>query len=229
MKANIKDKDKSGIYCIFNKINRKVYIGKAKCIFKRITQHISSLNNKVRSHENDHFINSWHKYGRDNFIYIVLEYCSIEETSVKELYFINLFKSLNSKLGYNKRYDSSTGLIVSRETRDKLSNSQILRFTKQSERDKIGIASSNFWKNNPDIKEEMSIKVADKIRKYKIAKVNYNTLEIIEIFNTRKEIKEKYPDYYTQAILGVCQGTKNSYKGFKWRYIDIKTNKIITK
>lgn len=229
MKTRIEDKDKSGIYSIVNIKNNKVYIGKAKCIFKRIKQHITSLNKKVRSHENDHIINSWHKYGRDSFNYIVLEYCSIEETSSKELYYINLFKSLNPKYGYNKRYDSSTGLIVSQETRDKLSKSQIKRFKNPEEKRKLGIKSSTFWKNNPEILKEMAIKVSNKIRKYKVAKVNYHTLEIIEVFNTKKELLDKHPDYYYQAIMGVCQGNKNSYKKFKWRYIDIKTNKIITK
>jgi group I intron endonuclease len=229
MKANIKDKDKSGIYIIRNLINGKIYIGKAKCIYKRIRQHITSLNRKVKSHENDHFINSWHKYGRESFAYSVLEYLPLIEEliSQKEIEYIDYYQSLNPKKGYNKRYDSSTGLIVSQDTRNKCSISQIKRFKNPEERIKLGLKSKEFWANNPEILEQMANKVANKIRKYKIGKFDYNTLELIEIYNTRKELKIKNPDYYIQAILGCCSGNKNSYKGFKWKYISIETGEII--
>lgn len=231
MKQRIEDKGKSGIYLIRNLINGKVYIGKAKCIYKRIKQHVTSLNKKVRSHENDHLINSWYKYGRNSFEYVVLEYLPLNENliSEREIFYINKYKSLNPKKGYNKRYDSSTGLIVSEETRLKLKNSQIERFKNVKEREKIGLKSKEFWKNNPDKLKLMSEKVANKIRKYKIGKFDYNSEELIEVFKTRKEIEIKYPEFYIQAILGCCQGTKNSYKGFKWKYISIENDEIINK
>lgn len=55
MKANIKHKGKIGVYCIFNKVNGKVYIGKAKCIHKRIIGHIALLNTRSKD-ENRHLI-----------------------------------------------------------------------------------------------------------------------------------------------------------------------------
>ncbi len=231
MKQRTEDKGKSGIYLIRNLINGKVYIGKAKCIYKRIKQHVTCLNRKIRSHENDHLINSWHKYGTNSFEYVVLEYLPLNENliSEKEVFYIDKYKSLNPKKGYNKRYDSSTGLIVSEETRLKLKNSQIKRFKNIKEREKISLISKEFWKNNPDKLKSMSEKVANKIRKYKIGKFDYNSEELIEVFKTRKEIEIKYPEFYIQAILGCCQGTKNSYKGFKWKYISIETDEIINK
>lgn len=228
----MEDKGKSGIYLIRNLINSKVYIGKAKCIYKRIKQHITCLNKKIKSHENDHLINSWHKYERNSFEYVVLEYLPLNENliSEREIFYINKYKSLNPKKGYNKRYDSSTGLIVSEETRLKLSNSRKMRDTKFPHlRKQVGKKSSDFWKNNPDKLKIMSEKVANKIRKYKIGKFDYNSEELIEVFKTRKEIQIKYPEFYIQAILGCCQGNKNSYKGFKWKYISIETDKIINK
>jgi len=231
MKQRIKDKGKPGIYLIRNLVNGKVYIGKAKCIYKRIKQHITSLNKKVKSHENDHFINSWHKYGRDSFEYVVLEYLPLDENliSSKEIEYIDRYKILNPKIGYNKRYDSYTGLIVSEETRKKLSAAQIERFKNPEERNKIGLKSKEFWKNNPERLKEMAKKVAKTIRKYKIGKFDYNSEELIEIFDTKSDIKIKHPDFYIQAILGCCQGNKKSYKGFKWKYISIETGEIINK
>lgn len=70
-----KDKKKSGIYVIKNKINNKIYVGKAIDIYRRIKHHVTSLNTKNKD-ENPHLINSWHKYGRENFTYYVVEYIS---------------------------------------------------------------------------------------------------------------------------------------------------------
>lgn len=50
MKINKFDLNKSGIYCIRNIINNKVYIGKSKNIYNRITQHIYLLRNKSKLH-----------------------------------------------------------------------------------------------------------------------------------------------------------------------------------
>ena len=47
----------SGIYLIRNKVNNKIYIGKAKNIYERIRQHINLLNKKSKD-ENIHLINS---------------------------------------------------------------------------------------------------------------------------------------------------------------------------
>lgn len=232
MKANIEDKGKSGIYMIINLVNEKVYIGKAKCIFKRIRQHITSLNNKVKSHENNHLISSWHKYGKGNFQYKVVEYLELNETILKEkeLFYIRKYNSLNSKIGYNKRLDSETGLIVSSETRAKLRKAQSERDIKFPHLKKqIGDKVSQFWKDNPDKLKEARRKVGDKIRKYKIGKFKKDTNIIIEIFNSREELQYIHPEYYTQAILGCCQGRKRSYKRFSWKYLDKITNEIIIK
>jgi group I intron endonuclease len=226
MKAKLQDKGKTGIYLIRNLINGKVYIGKSKCIHKRIKQHITNLNIKNLNSENEHFIRAWTKYGRNNFAYSILEELPLDEQiiSKKEIEYIDKYESLNPEKGYNKRYDSSTGLIVSKETRKKLSDSQKLRFKNPEERKKC---SHNYYKNNPEIAKAMGKKVGNIIRKYKIGKFDYDTLELLEIFNSREELKLKNPDYYTQAIVGCCDGTKKSYKGFKWKYISIKTNEII--
>lgn len=219
MKLNIQDKGKSGIYLIRNLINGKVYIGKAKDIYKRIKDHITSLNTKNLKRENEHFINSWHKYNKENFSYCVLQYQPIENLAKLEIFYIDKYESLNPKKGYNKRYDSSTGLIVSQETRNKASISQKKRFENIEERNKIGKKTKEFWANNSDILKEMSKKVAAKNRTYYIGQYDMN-LNLIKVFTSKFELLEQYPEFYYQAIMGCCQGNKNSYKGFKWKYIN---------
>jgi group I intron endonuclease len=82
MKAN-KEHKKCGIYCIRNIVNNKVYIGKSKDIHKRIIQHKCQLRKKYVD-ENQHLINSWHKYGEKSFEYFVLEFLEEDEKLVSE-------------------------------------------------------------------------------------------------------------------------------------------------
>lgn len=116
-------------------------------------------------------------------------------------------------------------MICSEETKEKMSISQKERYLKYpNQRIEAGKISSAFWKENPDVKSIMARKVSEKIRVYKIAKLDYNTQEIIQIFDSKFELKETHPDFYYQAILGCCQQNKNSYKGFKWCYVDKNTH-----
>ena len=230
MKARLEDKNKIGIYLILNKVNNKCYIGKSINIYSRIKNHIGYLNLKSKKHENEHLINAWMKYGRTNFDYFVIEECLVENLSEKELYYIDLYQTTDKDKGYNFRKDSSTGMICSEETREKMRLSRKQRDKKfPDNRELTSIRFKLFWENNPHIKKSMSNQVSNKIRKYKIAKLDYQSNKILEIFEKRSDINEKYPDYYTQAILGCCSGTKKSYKGFKWCYIDRVTNEQILK
>lgn len=230
MKAKLIHRKKCGIYAIFNKINGKVYIGKALNIHGRIKNHIGFLNGKSTKHENQHLINSWCKYGRNSFCYTPLVYCSVDKLSENELFFMKLFQSTDRAFGYNLRMDSSTGMICSEETRYKMSQSRNLRESRFPELGKqVGAKVSTFWKENPDAKLEMAFKMSNAIRIYKIAKLGYITSEMLEVFNSKKELLHKHPTYYYQAILGCCQGNKKSYKGFKWCYLDKNTDEKIVK
>lgn len=123
MQVNKKDLNKSGIYCIRNLINYKVYIGKSKNIYARIANHINGLRCKSKN-ENRYLINAWHKYGEENFDYYVLEYLKYDEDKIaeRELYWMKKYNSTNKEFGYNLRMDSSTKMIVHEETKKLISN-----------------------------------------------------------------------------------------------------------
>ena len=94
MKQRTEDKFKSGIYVIQNNVNQKKYVGKALDIYRRIKCHVTNLNTKNKN-ENRHLINAWHKYGREQFSYYVIEYtcepndeCLEKKLSERELYWI---------------------------------------------------------------------------------------------------------------------------------------------
>ena len=87
-----------GIYGIRNLINDKIYVGKTGMNFgDRWDSHRSLLNNN--KHDNPHLQNAWNKYKPENFEFIVLEDCNVDELSDREKYYIKLYKELG--LAYN--------------------------------------------------------------------------------------------------------------------------------
>lgn len=91
---------KSGIYKIENLINKKVYIGQSKDIYKRYHNHHKSdcYNNKSPSY-NFQIYQAIRKYGEENFSITVLELCDLEELDEKEIFWIKYYDSF--KNGYN--------------------------------------------------------------------------------------------------------------------------------
>ena len=235
MIQNKEDQNKSGIYVIKNKINNKVYVGKAINIYRRIKAHITALNTKNKD-ENRHLINSWHKYGRDNFTYFVVEYINnenIEELNTllydRELYWIEQMNSLDRKFGYNLRCDSDGKCFVSDETKEIMSISQKERYKSEDEKIKQSETMKKLHKEHPEIYKESHSKIAYKRREYRIAKCNKNSGEIIKIYEIIQDILDENPTYYKQAIKGCCQGTKNSYLGFRWHYVELDSDNLVLK
>lgn len=213
-----RDLKKSGIYCIKNLINNKVYIGKSINIYERIRQHINLLN-KESLDENRYLIRSWNKYGRDSFQYIVLEYLELDETILKEreLYWMNKLNSLNREFGYNLREDTSTSCIVSNETRELQSKNRIQRYKDNPKlRENISIYFKKFWKENPDKLKVMSDKVAKAITKYSIYQYDKHTKELVRIWNTLSDITKENPSYKKHNIYAVCSGEKPTMYGYIW-------------
>ena len=214
-----RDLGKCGIYLIRNKINNKIYIGKAKCIDRRIKQHITLLNRKSKD-ENPHLINAWHKYGKDAFEYIVLEYLDFNEEQIKEreCFWITHLNALDPKVGYNLRLDSSTGMITSEETKLKLRESRNKRSIKFPELNKkVGEITREFWKNNPEAREQMSknVKLA-KQKKYRYLQYD-KEMNLIQIWDTVEEILKVNPNYKWQNIYAASNGNKPTMYGYIWR------------
>lgn len=110
-------KEKSGVYMIINLRNGKRYIGSSKDIYNRLHEHLHNLvNNKAH---NRHLQSAWNKYGEDNFIWTVLEFCDEQIRFEREQYFITCFSP-----EYNKSDNviANIGCSPSEETRLKISN-----------------------------------------------------------------------------------------------------------
>lgn len=217
MKLKTCDKEKCGIYLIRNLINGKVYIGKSVNIYKRIMAHRCSLTAKRKKEENSHFIAAWYKYGADAFEYIVLQECSINNLQQRELYWITVYDSLNPIKGYNKRLDSSGGMIPHEETKLKLRKASTKRYSDPKEREKVGNRTKAFWKNNPDKKKEMSQNVKlTKQKKYRFLQLHEDG-SLIRVYDSIEEIIKENPNYKWQNIYSVCNGYKKRIYGYKWK------------
>jgi len=220
MKLNRKrDLNNCGIYGIRNLINNKIYIGKSVNIYERIRFHINKLNKKDKN-DNIHLINSWHKYGRDNFEYIILESLPKNDNILKEkeLYWILKLKSNQREFGYNLRLDSDTKCILSEETKQKMSVSKIKMYS-NPEYDNMK-HSHKYWKNNPLAKKEMAKKVSEKKHKFKIQQFDKDNIFIKEWLSV-KEIIKSNPNYKWQNIYSVCNGYKPTIYGYIWCKIKI--------
>lgn len=79
------------IYCIRNLVNGKIYIGSAEKLNRRKSIHLYLL--KVNKHHCLHLQRAWNKYGKDNFVFEVIEYVSNKNDLLKrEQVWIDFFK-----------------------------------------------------------------------------------------------------------------------------------------
>ncbi len=88
-----------GIYKITNKINNKVYIGKSIYIERRWYEHKTDMND---INKQNHLYNAMRKYGKDNFLFEIIELCPKDNNILteREIYWINYYNSYEE--GYNE-------------------------------------------------------------------------------------------------------------------------------
>lgn len=220
MRGRMEDDKSIGIYCIYNKINGKRYIGKSVNIRKRIIAHKSNLNLKKSKSSNSYLINAWNKYGIDNFDYVVLEkFNEVNEKVLKEreLYWMDFYNTCENEFGYNLRRDSSTGMITHETTRKKMSETHSKRYESLEERRKTGERFKKFWAENPEAKEQMKNKLKQIHSKYEFHQLDKETSELIKIWNSISEVMDANPTYKKHNIYAVCSGEKPSMYGYKWK------------
>jgi len=72
-----------GIYQIRNIKTNNVYIGSSLDIYARIKNHKNKLDN--RKHRNQHLIRSWHKYGKNSFVFEIIEETNLSHEELRKL------------------------------------------------------------------------------------------------------------------------------------------------
>lgn len=107
-----------GIYKITNKLNGKAYIGQSNDIERRFKEH----QQKGESSRIPLDI-AIQKYGKDNFIYEIIEECSLEELNQKEQYWIATLNTV--KNGYNCSEGGEQQSIGENNGRSKLTEEDV--------------------------------------------------------------------------------------------------------
>lgn len=197
-------KNKSGIYMILNTYNNKCYVGSSKNFYTRKQKHFRLL--LLNKHHSEHLQKAYNKYGKDKFTFIVLEECEIDKLLEREVYWISLKNSLNSKYGYNIA-------IPQRDENLKLRKETILKLQLN--------AHKQFYKDNRITLEEF---LAGKRARDLYIKTGNPNKEKIFVFNKTTGEKEyefesisKTASYFKTSqkrISEVCNGRKKSCIGY---------------
>jgi len=111
-----------GIYVIKNTITGKVYVGSSVDMAHRFAEHKCDLNHN--RHQNVYLQRAWNKYGRDLFIFSLLEVCPTNDLIQVEQKWIDLLKASNKMFGYNIRPKADSRHSLSSETKFKISQSK---------------------------------------------------------------------------------------------------------
>jgi group I intron endonuclease len=212
---------RSGIYLIQNIKNGKGYVGSSLDIDSRWRTHRRTLNNNT--HHNEYLQRSYNKYGRENFMYSILEI--VEDTNNltnKEHEWIEKLNTI-SPTGYNacmpnKDHPSGIG-EHSEETKETLRRRRFEQmFNELSEEDYIK------WKQK--LIDRKNRIITCKKNKSKILVFNKNSGELLHTFNTVKETAEflnikakKIVAVLNEEVTDKKSGKKiRSYKGYKFVY-----------
>lgn len=116
----------SGIYQIRNLVNGKIYIGSSINFKDRWYHHDNRL--KSDKHHSVHLQNSWNKYGKDNFIFEILELVENKNKLIlREQYYLDLIKPWDIEIGYNINKNARTrlGTKHTEESKEKNRQSQL--------------------------------------------------------------------------------------------------------
>jgi len=96
--------NKSGIYIILNYNNNKIYVGSASDLKHRRSTHFSLL--RRNKHYNKHLQFSYNKYTKENFQFVIIEYCDKDSLIQREQYYID---TLNPQYNIRHIADSNLG------------------------------------------------------------------------------------------------------------------------
>ena len=221
-----------GIYIIYNKKNKSIYIGQSIDVDARIKTHIRRLKqkiNKSNDSENSYLFNSVKKYGINNFKFQIYKKCKGNELTYNEQWLCDFFRSINW-IVYNFRecVDSNKGVKFSKETSLKMSKS--LKGKKAWNKGKKNIYSKETISKMSisATKRKSSEETKQKISKLTSgennpnAKLNLNIVEKIrQLWLTKKYTQKQLSNKYNVSI-GCIKGIITNRTWYNLNYIYIK-------
>jgi len=198
----------TGIYKIYNIINKKYYVGSSSDVYKRWSQHKYLLNKN--KHSNNHLQNSWNKYGANNFEFVVVqECCDSDLLKIEQTYLVECKNNPNTNymISYNayapmrgrhhtentKKVlrEKSSGRIMAEESKIKYKNTMLKRhgvshnfYLDSVKHAKTDTFMKNYGVSNPFANEN----IKEKIKHTLIKKLGCeNPSQSEEVKNKKKE------------------------------------------
>ncbi len=152
----------TGIYCIRNKVSRRLYIGAAKDIRKRWNSHMHALRHKTEF-ANEDLQADFDKYGEDIFELMLLEECPEHKLFERERFYIDSYGGTNSTMLYNCHMDKKRRERMS-EAMMGNQNGAGVEFT-DGRKAKIGAANSIALKGHKQSDETKKLR-SEKMKQY---------------------------------------------------------------
>lgn len=223
----------SGIYQIKNTINDKLYIGQTKNFSNRKRSHLKSLGNGT--HYNRYLQRSYNKYGRDCFVFEIIERCEVEILNTRERYWIRELQSEYNEKGYNsayavevfKNYDLKRKINLSKRTLPK-----VLATKEARRKSKLGI--QRYWRSaSDDVRSRHSLAKStielESIRQLKSAlayDINLSCKEIAQRLNFPETIV--IHTAHLQSFRMICKEL-NYLIVNRTKRLEVRTNRILTR
>lgn len=180
-------KDKSGVYCLINKINGHCYIGSSAHLSARMKNYLNTTLLKARQNINIPIVKALLKYGQSNFSLLILEYVDADMLTVIETYYITYVVPYYNVL---KQGYSSLGYKHTKETKELLA--KLAKNRTHSDKTKGLIARALIGENNPFYNKSHSIESKRRI-------IEANSAYSVYIYNSLKELLVIFPSVLTLA------------------------------
>lgn len=182
-------RDKSGVYCLINKINGHAYVGSSINLASRMRNYLNNTFLKNKQNANTPIVRALLKYDGSNFTLLILEYIEPESLAVRETFYI-----LHVMPYYNvlKQGYSSLGYIHTEETKKLLS--ELAKNRTHSDKTKGLIARALTGENNPFYNKSHSIES-------KVRMIEANSAYPVYVYNSSKELLVIFPSVLTLAKL----------------------------
>lgn len=182
-------KDKSGVYCLINKINGHSYVGSSINLASRMKNYLNNSFLKGRQNVNMPIVKALLKYGQANFTLLILEHVEVKSLVIRETYYItkvapyyNVLKQGYSSLGY--KHTEETKKLLAELAKNRV----------HSDLTKTLIAKALTGENNPFYNKSHSIET-------KVRMIEANSAYPVYVYNSFKELLVIFPSVLTLAKL----------------------------